>query len=173
MDIEDILVNHFKSSYEDQSPSSVESIPQELQSLHIPQISSQQCSTLTRPVTWSEIEETIFQLGPYKALGSVGIPAFFYQEFWNTIKPNIINFVQDFFHSSSLFKPLNHTYITLVLKIPYPEEVNHFRQTWQNGLEFSNPIQKILNPNPICLTRSKNGLICDLTHVFCGPTDPT
>ena len=30
MDIEDILVNHFKSSYEDQSPSSVESIPQEL-----------------------------------------------------------------------------------------------------------------------------------------------
>ena len=32
-----------------------------------------------------------------------------------------------FFHSSSLLKVLNQTFITLIPKIPNPEEVSHFR----------------------------------------------
>ena len=32
-----------------------------------------------------------------------------------------------FFHSGSLFKPLNHTFITLIPKISFRDEVSHFR----------------------------------------------
>ena len=43
------------------------------------------------------------------------------------IKTYIINTIQAFFHSGSLFKPLNHTYITLIPKNPFPDDVTHFR----------------------------------------------
>ena len=34
------------------------------------------------------------------------------------------------------------------------------------------PTQKILDLNPIFLIHTKNGITCDLTHVFCGSTRP-
>ena len=113
-DIENILVNHFKLSYVAASPTSVESILEELNSLPIPQLSVQQSLSLNRPVTNEEIKSTVFQLGPHKALGLDGIPAFFFQEYWSTVKTDIFNTVQAFFQLGSLFKSLNHTYITLL-----------------------------------------------------------
>ena len=65
----------------------------------------------------------MFQLGPHKAPGPNGIPAFFYHEFWSIVKVDVINIVQAFFHSGSLFKPLNHTFIILIPKVTYLEEV--------------------------------------------------
>ena len=79
LEIENRLVNHFKSSYEDLALLSVDSILSELQSLNIPKLSHQQCLDMSRLVNSWEIEDTIFQLGPHKALGPDGIPAFFYQ----------------------------------------------------------------------------------------------
>ena len=43
------------------------------------------------------------------------------------MKNDIFNIVHAFFHSSSLLKPLNHTFITLVPKTPFPENINQFR----------------------------------------------
>lgn len=74
-----------------------------------------------------EVEDTVFQLGPHKVPGSDGIPAFFFHKFWLLVKIDVINTAQAFFHSGSLFKPLNHTFITLIPKVTYLEEVNHFR----------------------------------------------
>ena len=78
LEIENRLVNHFKSSYEDTTLLSVDSILSELHSLDIPKLSHQQCLDMSRPVTSWEID-TIFQLGSHKAPGPDGIPAFFYQ----------------------------------------------------------------------------------------------
>ena len=126
-EIEDILVNHFKFSYEDPNSNSVDSILHELQSLHILELSTQRCYDLNRPITSIEIDDVVFQLEPHKAPGLDGIPTFFFQEYWSTVKTDIINTVQAFFHLGSLFKPLNHTYITLIPKYPYPNDVTHFR----------------------------------------------
>ena len=35
--------------------------------------------------------------------------------------------VKPFSHSGSLFKPLNHTFLTVIPKTPFPDEVIHFR----------------------------------------------
>ena len=43
------------------------------------------------------------------------------------MKNDIFNTVHAFFHSSSLLEPLNHTFITLVPKTPFLENVNQFR----------------------------------------------
>ena len=118
----------------------MEELVDELQGLPIPTLSAQDCSLLNKPISSVEIEDIVFQLGPHKAPGPDGIPAFFYHEYWSIVKSDVVNTVQAFFHSSSLFKPLNHTFITLIPKVTYPEEVNHFRP-----ISLCNVIYKIIS----------------------------
>ena len=81
MEIENRLANHFKSSYEDITLLSGDSILSELQTIDIPKLTHQQCLEMNRLVTNLEIKDTIFQLGLHKALGLDGILAFFYQQY--------------------------------------------------------------------------------------------
>ena len=88
----------FKSSYEDTTLLSVDSILSELQSYDIPKLSHQQCLDMSRPVTSWEIRDSIFQLGPHKTPGPDGIPTFFYQQYCEFVKTDVVNTIQAFFH---------------------------------------------------------------------------
>ena len=125
--MESILSNHFRRSYEGNKNRSANDIIQYLQGLQIPTLSDQQICSLNRPISNMEIEDTVFQLGSHKAPGLNGIPAFFFQHFWDIVKPDVISTVQVFFHSGSLGRSLNHTLITLIPKISFPQEVSHFK----------------------------------------------
>ena len=94
----------------------------------------------SEPVTIKEIESTVFQLGPSKAPGPNGFPAFFYQEFWQIVKQDVCNSVQAFFHSGSLLKSLNQTYLTLIPKVTFLEFVSQFRP-----ISLCNVIYKIIS----------------------------
>uniref|UniRef100_A0A7N2MW51 Reverse transcriptase n=1 Tax=Quercus lobata TaxID=97700 RepID=A0A7N2MW51_QUELO len=61
-------------------------------------------------------------MGPYKGPGPDGIPGFFFQQFWDIVKMDVCDAIQAFFHSGSLLKALNQTFITLIPKIPNPKE---------------------------------------------------
>ena len=107
---------------------SVDSILSELQSFDIPKLSHQQCLDMSRPVTSWEIEDTIFQLGLHKASGPDGIPAFFFVNSIGRLSKSMLSApFEPFSHSGSLFKPLNHTFLTVIPKTPFPDEVIHFR----------------------------------------------
>ena len=80
---------------------------------------------------------------PYKAPGPNGIPVFFFQNFWGTVKTDVCNVIQAFFHSGSLLKVLNQTFITPIPKIPNLEEVSHFRPISLNNV-FYKIISKVL-----------------------------
>ena len=90
-------------------------------------MSQQQVLQLDSPISNDEIEMVVFQLGAHKALGPYGIPDFFFQEYWAMVKQDILNSNQAFFHSGSLLKALNKTFITLIPKMSVPEEVTQFR----------------------------------------------
>ena len=124
--MEAIFSNHFKRNYEGISNRSVNDIVQELQGLPISTLSNQQVCSLNIPISDKEIEDNVFQLGSHKAPGPDGIPAFFFQHFWDIVKPDVISTVQAFFHSGSLGRSLNHTLITLIPKIIFPE-LSHFK----------------------------------------------
>ena len=94
----------------------------------------------SEPVTIKEIESTVFQLGPSKAPGPNGFPAFFYQKFWQIVKQDVCNSVQAFFHSGSLLKSLNQTYLTLIPKVTFLEFVSQFRP-----ISLCNVIYKIIS----------------------------
>ena len=64
MEVENRLVNHFKSSFVDTNPMDVGFILNELQKVDLHKLSHNQCLELNRPITNLEIEDTVFQLGP-------------------------------------------------------------------------------------------------------------
>jgi len=64
----------------------VESIIQEIQGLPIPTLTEQQLQLLNIGISNQEIEEAVFQMGPYKAPGPNGILVFFFQNLWGIVK---------------------------------------------------------------------------------------
>ena len=119
-EIETILSCHFRENYVSRNNISVEDLVQELD-LPIPTFYDQDYNLLTQSISNMEVEDKGFQLGPYKALGPNDIPAFFFHEFQPIVKADVINTVQAFFHPGSLFKPFNHTFITLIPKVTFPK----------------------------------------------------
>lgn len=126
-EIEAYLVDHFKNQYSETDPKEVHTLIGELEGLSIPKLDQNQRHHLDRQVTNAKIEEAVFQLGPHKAPGPDGIPAFFYQEYWSFVKQDIFNYFHAFFHSGSMLRSLNQTYITLIPKSLPIEEVNQFK----------------------------------------------
>ena len=79
------------------------------------------------PILDEEITLAVNQMEPLKTPGFDGIPAAFYQKYWNTVRTDITNMVKALFHSGFMLKSLNHTFITLIPKLPNPERVSQFR----------------------------------------------
>ena len=63
--------------------------------LDLPQVSSQENMLLTSEFSEEEIKEAIFSMKPNKALGPDGFPAEFYQQFWETIKGDLVQMFRD------------------------------------------------------------------------------
>lgn len=125
--IKNTLVTHFQKQFTEIESRSLQDISEELQSLSIPQIDQHQQHLLDMPVTKEEIERAVFQMGSQKAPGPDGIPTFFFQEYWDIVKLDILLSVKDFFRYGSLLKSLNHIYLTLTPKVSNPKEVSQFR----------------------------------------------
>ena len=126
-DIKYYILEHFKNQYSETSTKSIQDLMKELENLEIPKLGFAQRNNLDRPVSNEKIEMAIFQLGPQKSPGLDGIPAFFYQDLWSIVRQDIFNYVHALFHSGTLLKSLNQTYITFIPKIKTPKEVAHFR----------------------------------------------
>ena len=64
---------------------------------------------------------------PLKAPRPDGMLQLFYQNYWNLAGMDITQSVLSFLNSTSLSQHLNHTFITLILKVNKPELVFEFR----------------------------------------------
>ncbi|KAL5543968.1 hypothetical protein UlMin_007752 [Ulmus minor] len=74
-----------------------------------------------------EIREVVFCMGTFKAPGPDGMPALFYKTYWDTMGPDVVRLVQDFFISNRLHPVINSTNLVLILKVPNPTKLNHYR----------------------------------------------
>lgn len=66
----------------------------------IPSLISNELNTsLICPVTLSEVEEVVFGINKGKAPGPNGFPVEFFQEFWDTMKLDLLEVVRESLHS--------------------------------------------------------------------------
>jgi hypothetical protein len=74
----------------------------------IPQVLDLENEILSGAFSEVEIKEAIFQMERNKAAGPDGFPAEFYQYFWETIKPDLIAFFNEFHDGNLSLHSLNY-----------------------------------------------------------------
>ena len=73
------------------------------------------------------------------ALGSDGLPPFFYKQFWGKIGREVTEAVLSVLNTGNIPTNLNHTFITLILKVQIPRKVYEFRP-----ISLSNVLYKLI-----------------------------
>jgi hypothetical protein len=100
--------------------------PIEMLQVFEPMISDDVNATLCKGFSGEEISDTLFQIGPLKALGSDGFPTRFFQRNWDTTKPDIIREVKRFFETGHMPPAMNETTIVLIPMTNEPELLRDF-----------------------------------------------
>ena len=91
---------------------------------HVPQIITEEMNlSLTCDFMENEVSKALQQMVPLKALGPDGMPPLFYQHFWSTVDKDVTSSILSWLNSGTLPHPINHTFITLILKTDNPEYV--------------------------------------------------
>ena len=73
------------------------------------------------------------------ALGSDGLPPLFYKQFWGKIGREVTEAVLSVLNTGNIPTNLNHTFITLILKVQIPRKVYEFRP-----ISLSNVLYKLI-----------------------------
>ena len=81
----------------------------------------------TNPLLLQRLKNMFFKLVPTKLLDLMAFLLFSSTNIGALSNLKLSCTVLTFFHFGYLFKPLNQTFITLIPKIPFLEEVSHFR----------------------------------------------
>ncbi|XP_058783087.1 uncharacterized protein LOC131657739 [Vicia villosa] len=79
------------------------------------------------PFVENEVKEAIFQMHPTKAPGPDGLPALFYQKYWNIVGQDIVFVALDVLNNQRDPADLNSTFIALIPKIKNPRAPHDFR----------------------------------------------
>ena len=76
--------------------------------------------------TCNEVELTLNQMAPLKALGPYGMPPIFYQHYWKSLGDDVADAVLSCLNTGKMFTVLNHTYLTLIPKVKSLVKVSDF-----------------------------------------------
>ncbi|KAH7863936.1 hypothetical protein Vadar_023809 [Vaccinium darrowii] len=83
-------------------------------------VNYQMNQSLTRPVSYPEIQQALFDIDPNKAPGSDGMTAGFYQWYWDVVGADVVGAVQQLFHTGHMLRSWNHTQLVLIPKVKTP-----------------------------------------------------
>ncbi|KAH9798495.1 reverse transcriptase domain-containing protein [Citrus sinensis] len=79
------------------------------------------------PVLEAEIKNAVFSMKPFKAPGTNGLHAIFYQSQWAVVRPSFCKFITDIFTTGKIPKEVNTTLLVLIPKVEHPTSLKMFR----------------------------------------------
>ena len=102
-------------------------------------VSAEMNEALLSPIQLLELEKVVFNMKKGKAPGPDGFPIEFFQEFWEIIKFDLLEVVQESHRNKQMLKSLNSTFLAL---IPKKEEANRLDQF--RPIALCNVVYKII-----------------------------
>jgi hypothetical protein len=106
-------------------PSTLSSI--NMSNFHMNRLNDDDRALLTAPFSIEEIKFVVFSLKHNSAPGPDGIPAEFFQDFWDLIHIDLWNLFKDFYDGVLDIKRLNFGLVTLLPKVDNPTDMRNFR----------------------------------------------
>lgn len=118
---------YFLRNFEELYTSTQTQFPEDLEGLFQPMVTEEESLNIISIPTEKEIIDAIRSMHSLKAPGPDGMSPIFYQHYWDIIKPEFIQAVQNFFSSGHLLRQWNSTFITLIPKSKGACTFNEFR----------------------------------------------
>ncbi|CAB4293801.1 unnamed protein product [Prunus armeniaca] len=85
-----------------------------------PIVMLEQNASLNRPFSRDEIEGALSQMFPTKLSRVDGMPALFYQKYWDVVGNDVVAFCLNILKKEASVKEVNHTLLTLIPKVHMP-----------------------------------------------------
>ena len=82
---------------------------------------------LLRPIVLEELEKVVFGMKKGKAPGPDGFPVEFCKEFWEIIKFDLLEVVQESYQNKQMLKSLNATFLALIPKVDGANSLDQFK----------------------------------------------
>ncbi|KAJ8431281.1 hypothetical protein Cgig2_007614 [Carnegiea gigantea] len=118
--VKQMVVGHFKNLFSE--PMEVTNVRPTLSGA-FPSLSTEQRSLLARNFSSAEVYKALKSMGPYKAPGPDGFHAIFFQRYWDIVASDVCQLTLNVFNGAPLPEGMNDTFISLILKMPNPEDV--------------------------------------------------
>ncbi|GKV53298.1 hypothetical protein SLEP1_g59830, partial [Rubroshorea leprosula] len=98
-----------------------------LDGIEFKKISAEDNSFLLAPFNEEEVKRAVWSCGCSKAPGPDGFNFKFIREMWDTIKDDMMGFVDDFHKNGKLVRGANNSFIVLIPKVMNPQKIEEFR----------------------------------------------
>jgi hypothetical protein len=147
-DINKVATNFYKDLF---GPSPASSI--NMSNFHMNRLSEEDRILLTAPFTIEEIKLVVFSLKHNSAPGPDGIPAEFFQDFWELIHIELWNLFKDFYDGVLDIKRLNFGLVTLIPKVDNPTDMQNFRPICLLNVCYKIITKVLTNRLASCITK--------------------
>lgn len=85
---------------------------------------------------YQEVKQALFSLPSDKAPRSDGFPTFFFHDYSEVVKMDVVKAVQEFFGAKNLLKELDSTFLVLIPKIHGVDSMDKFRPITNPGFYY-------------------------------------
>lgn len=122
-DIAQVFTNYFMDLFKSSEPDQIEEVVSVVQG----RVSPIMRDSLHREFTQEEVFNALKSMKPIAAPSPDGMPAIFFQKFWNIVGVEVTNGVMEILNNGRNPTNLNHTFICLIPKIKKPIMTGDFR----------------------------------------------
>jgi hypothetical protein len=147
-DINKVATDFYKDLF---GPSPMSSI--NMSNFHMNSLSEEDRILLTAPFSIEEIKLVVFSLKHNSAPGPDGIPAEFFQDFWDLIHIELWNLFKDFYDGVLDIKRLNFGLVTLIPKVDNPTDMRNFRPICLLNVCYKIITKVLTNRLASCITK--------------------
>ncbi|XP_057416032.1 uncharacterized protein LOC130710699 [Lotus japonicus] len=118
-----VIQNHFQQVFSSDNPLNIPDTCQRVRH----KLNTDMIEHLASPFSSAEVKFAIDQMHPLKSPGPDGLPALFYQHYWDLVGGAVTNHVLDILNNGKDVLAINDTFICLIPKVSKPQSPKDLR----------------------------------------------